>query len=130
MLVSRVKEVREDLNLSQKELAEKAGVSRQTIYHLEKGTYNPRTDLSLNLSIILEKTVGEIFFFDPIIWDLIGKKTTNELEEISQRVGISIEMFYKLKNLDEDQLLTVFTENQLHEIANAFGVDFEDLFIE
>ena len=129
-MVSRVKEVREAQNMSQKELAEKAEVSRQTIYYLEKGTYNPRTDLSLKLSIILEKPIGEIFFFDPIIWDLIGKKTTNELEDISKQVGITFEELYKLKGLDENQLLTVFTEKQLHKIANAFGVDFEELFIE
>ena len=129
-MVSRVKEVREAQKISQKELAEKAEVSRQTIYHLEKGTYNPRTDLSLRLSLILGKPIGDIFFFDPIIKDLIGKKTANELEEISKQVGISFEELYKLKNLDEDQLLNEFTEKQLHQIANAFGVDFEDLFIE
>ena len=129
-MVSRVKEVREALNMSQKELAENAEVSRQTIYHLEKGTYNPRTDLSLKLSVILDKPVGDIFFFDPIVKDLIGKKTTNELEEISERVGISFEKLYKLKNLDEDKLLDEFSEKQLQAIANAFGVDFEDLFIE
>lgn len=129
-MVSRVKEVREALNMSQKELADKAEVSRQTIYHLEKGTYNPRTDLSLKLSIILEKPIGDIFFFDPIIKDLIGKKTTNELEEISEQVGITFEELYKLKSLEEDQLLNEFTEKQLQKIANAFGVDFEELFIE
>jgi len=129
-MVSRVKEVREALNISQKELAENAEVSRQTIYHLEKGTYNPRTDLSLKLSVILDKPVGDIFFFDPIIKDLIGKKTTNELEKISEQLDIKFEKLYKLKNLDEDQLLNEFTEKQLHQIANAFGVDFEELFIE
>ena len=129
-MVSRVKEVREALNMSQKELAEKAEVTRQTIYYLEKGTYNPRTDLSLKLSMILGKPVGEIFFFDPIIKELIGKKTMNELEEISEQVGIPIEKLYKLKSLEEDQLLIEFTEKQLSDIADAFGLDFEELFIE
>ena len=129
-MASRVKKLREALNMSQKELAENAEVSRQTIYHLEKGTYNPRTDLSLKLSAILDKPVGDIFFFDPIIKDLIGKKTTNELEKISEQLDIKFEKLYKLKDLDEDQLLNEFTEKQLHQIANAFGVDFEELFIE
>ena len=88
------------------------------------------TDLSLKLSIILEKPIGDIFFFDPIIKDLIGKKTTNELEEISEQVGITFEELYKLKSLEEDQLLNEFTEKHLQKIANAFGVDFEELFIE
>ena len=129
-MVSRVKEVREALNMSQKELADNAEVSRQTIYHLEKGTYNPRTDLSLKLSVILDKPVGDIFFFDPIVKDLIGKKTTNELEKISEQLGIKFEKLYKLKNLDEAQLLSIFTEKQLYEIADAFGVEFKALFIE
>jgi putative transcriptional regulator len=129
-MVSRVKELREALNMSQKELSERVNVSRQTIYHLEKGTYNPRMDLSLKLRETLGKPVEEIFSLEPIIQDLIGKKTTNELEEISRQVGIAFEGLYKLKSLEEDQLLKKFTENQLKKIANAFGVDFEELFIE
>jgi len=129
-MTSRVKELREALNMSQKELSEQVNVSRQTIYHLEKGTYNPRMDLSLKLRETLGKSVEEIFSLEPIIKDLIGKKTTNELEEISKQVGITFEELYKLKSLEEDQLLNEFTEKQLHKIANAFGVDFEELFHE
>ncbi len=129
-MASKVKELRESLNMTQKELADRAEVSRQTIYHLEKGTYNPRTDLSLKLSFILEKPVEEIFFFEPIVKILMGKKTSDDLEKISMKVGISFNEFYKLKNLDESQLLTEFTEEQLHEIADAFGVEFKELFIE
>ena len=129
-MVSRVKELREALNMSQKELSEQVDVSRQTIYHLEKGTYNPRMDLSLKLRETLGKPVEEIFSLERIIKDLIGKKTTNELEDISEQVGIKFEDLYKLKNLDEGQLLKEFTEEQLHDIADAFGVDFEELFIE
>ncbi len=128
-MVSRVKELREALNMSQKELSERVEVTRQTIYHLEKGTYNPRMDLSLKLRETLGKSVEEIFSLEPIIKDLIGKKTTNELEDISEQVGISFEKLYKLKNLDESQLLNEFTETQLHKIANAFGVEFKELFI-
>ena len=97
-MVSRVKELREALNMSQKELSEQVDVSRQTIYHLEKGTYNPRMDLSLKLRETLGKPVEEIFSLEPIIKDLIGKKTTNELEDISEQVGIKFEDLYKLKN--------------------------------
>jgi len=129
-MVSRVKELREALNMSQKELSEQVNVSRQTIYHLEKGTYNPRMDLSLKLRETFGKPVEEIFSLEPIIKDLIGKKTTNELEEISKQVGISFEDLYKLKNLDESKLLKEFTEKQLQKIANAFGVDFKELFME
>jgi len=129
-MVSRVKELREALNMSQKELSEQVDVSRQTIYHLEKGTYNPRMDLSLKLRETLGKPVEEIFSLEPIIKNLIGKKTANELEDISEQVGITFEELYKLKNLDESQLLKEFSIEQLQDIADAFGVDFEELFIE
>jgi putative transcriptional regulator len=129
-MVSRVKELREALNMSQKELSEQVNVSRQTIYHLEKGTYNPRMDLSLKLRETLGKPVEEIFSLEPIITDLIGKKTTNELEDIAKEVDLSFEDLYKLKNLDESELLNEFSEEQLQDIADAFGVDFEELFIE
>jgi putative transcriptional regulator len=47
--------------MSQAELAEKVGVSRQTIVAIEKGNYNPSVELALRLSKVLEATVEELF---------------------------------------------------------------------
>lgn len=49
------------LNLTQQELAEKIGVSRQTINALEAGKYIPSTVLALKLSKLFNKPVNEIF---------------------------------------------------------------------
>jgi putative transcriptional regulator len=49
------------LNLTQQELAEKIGVSRQTINALEAGKYIPSTVLALKLSRLFDKPVNEIF---------------------------------------------------------------------
>ncbi|MBY8963055.1 helix-turn-helix transcriptional regulator [Flavobacterium sp. D11R37] len=49
------------LNLTQQELAEKIGVSRQTINALEAGKYIPSTVLALKLSKLFDKPVNEIF---------------------------------------------------------------------
>jgi len=48
-------------NLTQQDLAEKIGVSRQTINALEAGKYVPSTVLSLKLAKLFSKTVNEIF---------------------------------------------------------------------
>lgn len=47
--------------LSQTELAERTGVSRQTIANIEKGNYSPSVYLALSICKVLEKTVEEVF---------------------------------------------------------------------
>lgn len=49
------------LDLSQAELAEQAGVSRQTIANIERGNYSPSVYLALDVCRILGKTVEEVF---------------------------------------------------------------------
>lgn len=48
-------------NLTQQDLAERIGVSRQTINALEAGKYVPSTVLALKLSKLFDKQVNEIF---------------------------------------------------------------------
>ena len=50
--------------ISQQELAEVVGVSRQTIYAIENGKFIPSTELALKLSAYFGKTVNEIFSLD------------------------------------------------------------------
>ncbi|MBR5964265.1 MAG: helix-turn-helix transcriptional regulator [Bacteroidaceae bacterium] len=47
--------------MSQQELAEKTGVSRQTINAIELGKFNPSTVLALKMSLVFGITVNEIF---------------------------------------------------------------------
>lgn len=49
------------LNLTQEELAEKIGVSRQTINSIEANRYVPSTVLALKLSALFKKPVNEFF---------------------------------------------------------------------
>lgn len=62
-LKNRVKEIRTEKKISQEELAEKTGTTRQTIIAIEKGTYNPTTKLALLISLVLDKKVEELFYF-------------------------------------------------------------------
>lgn len=56
-----VRKWRRWLELSQAELAERAGVSRQTIANIERGNYSPSVHLALDICRELGKTVEEIF---------------------------------------------------------------------
>ncbi|EEI16091.1 helix-turn-helix transcriptional regulator [Corynebacterium lipophiloflavum] len=49
------------LDMSQAELAEAAGVSRQTIANIEKGNYSPSVHLALRICRTLGKTVEQVF---------------------------------------------------------------------
>lgn len=55
---------RAKLNLTQQELAEKVGVSRQTINSIEAERYVPSTVLALKISEVFNTNVNEIFFLD------------------------------------------------------------------
>ncbi|MFC4305265.1 helix-turn-helix transcriptional regulator [Cohnella boryungensis] len=62
---NRVKVARiEKGNLSQEELAELIGVSRQTISLIESGKYNPTIKLCLALSKVLNKKLDALFWIE------------------------------------------------------------------
>ncbi|AWH84512.1 transcriptional regulator [Flavobacterium album] len=58
---NNIKVQRAIFNFTQQDLAEKIGVSRQTINALEAGKYVPSTVLALKLSRLFGKNVNEIF---------------------------------------------------------------------
>ena len=61
---NRLKIERAILDLTQEELANKIGVSRQTISSIEKNRYIPSTVLSLRLSNLFGKPVNDFFELD------------------------------------------------------------------
>ncbi|MDO5076485.1 helix-turn-helix transcriptional regulator [Corynebacterium sp.] len=56
-----VRKYRRWAELSQAELAQQVGVSRQTIANIEKGNYSPSVHLALAICRILGKTVEQVF---------------------------------------------------------------------
>jgi putative transcriptional regulator len=60
-LKNKIREMRLKKDLSQAELADIIGVSRQTIISIEKGICVPSTFLALKLSKLFGKTVNELF---------------------------------------------------------------------
>ena len=61
---TRIKELRARYDLTQEDLAKEAGVTRQTIVYLEKGTYNPSLDLAHRVAKVLRTSIDELFVFD------------------------------------------------------------------
>ncbi|MCC2256027.1 helix-turn-helix transcriptional regulator [Ruminococcus sp. CLA-AA-H200] len=63
VLRNHLKEARAEKKLSQAQLAEIVGVSRNTISSIETGQFNPTAKLALVLCIALDKKFEELFFF-------------------------------------------------------------------
>lgn len=58
----RVKSARAAKDLSQQQLADLVGVSRQTISAIEKGDYNPTINLCIAICKALDRTLDELFW--------------------------------------------------------------------
>mgnify|MGYP003541422455 FL=1 len=63
ILKNRIKEARAEKGLSQAELANLVGVSRNTISSIETGQFSPTAKLALVLAIALNKKFEELFYF-------------------------------------------------------------------
>lgn len=59
-----VKQLRTERNWSQEDLAERLGVSRQTILSIERGKYDPSLPLAFKIAKLLEHRLEDIFTTD------------------------------------------------------------------
>ena len=58
---TKIKELRARYDLTQDDLADMVGVTRQTMLHLEKGRYNPSLVLAWKIAKALHSTIAEVF---------------------------------------------------------------------
>ena len=63
ILKNRLKDARAEKKLSQGQLAELVGVSRNTISSIETGQFNPTAKLALILCVALDKKFEDLFYF-------------------------------------------------------------------
>ncbi len=63
VLKNNIKAVRTEQGLSQSQLAQMVGVSRNTISSIETGQFNPTAKLALVLCIALDRKFEELFYF-------------------------------------------------------------------
>lgn len=64
ILKNRLKAARTEKRLSQTELAEMVGVSRNTISSIETGQFNPTAKLTLILCVALDLHFEDLFYFE------------------------------------------------------------------
>jgi putative transcriptional regulator len=63
---TRIKELRAKYNLTQDELADIVGVTRQTMLYLEKGKYNPSLLMAYRVAKALKSTIDEVFTIEDV----------------------------------------------------------------
>ncbi len=51
--------------MTQKALAEKVGVTRQTIIAIENAKYSPTLELAFQIAAVFEKPLGDVFTYEP-----------------------------------------------------------------
>lgn len=61
---NNIVEIRKQNKIKQLQLAAAVGVSRQSIYSIEKGKFTPTVDTALKIAKFFGKPVEEIFFLD------------------------------------------------------------------
>ena len=61
---NKVKLARVEYDLTQQQLAEKVGITRQTISLIEKGKYNPTLKLCLEICYVVNKSLDELFWVE------------------------------------------------------------------
>lgn len=66
---NHLKVARARKNLTQAQLADQVGVSRQAVNNIEKGNFNPSTLLALKMAKVLETPIAELFELEENDWE-------------------------------------------------------------
>ena len=64
IIKTRIKELHARYDLTQDDLANMVGVTRQTMLYLEKGKYNPSLVLAYKIATALKSTLEEVFIIE------------------------------------------------------------------
>jgi len=79
-IFNRISVLRNERNISRKELAKKIGVNFQTVGYLEREEYNPSLDLAFKISEYFGLPVEIIFSIEPL------KPLSEELKELKDKL--------------------------------------------
>lgn len=119
--MSNMKSLRQEVGITQEQLAEIVGVSRQTVSYLEKGEYNPSLKIAHDIARYFEKSIDDIFTYEPVI--TIKRKQFNlTQEQLASLIGIDVEDLKKLENEDYTGSMEL-----INKIAKQLNCEIEDL---
>lgn len=94
-----MKIARVEKDLSQKELADIVGVTRQTIGMIESGKFNPSLKLCTDICIALDKTLNDLF------WDDDNKNMAGDIEMVLLKtVNNQFELDVVKELLDDNEI--------------------------
>lgn len=71
---TRIQELRKAKKLSQAELADLMGVTRQTIISLEKERYTASLELAFKIARFFGKSIEDIFIFEEVASDAVENR--------------------------------------------------------
>ena len=60
-IITKLKSVRESRGMTQQELADRIGMRRETILHLENNRYNPSLEMALKIAQVFDLRVEDLF---------------------------------------------------------------------
>ena len=60
-IITNLKSVRESMGMTQQELADRIGMRREAILHLEKNRYNPSLEMALKIAQVFNLKVEDLF---------------------------------------------------------------------
>ncbi len=130
--LSSIKERRKKLGWTQKELAEKSGVSQSAITKIEKGDMNPSYTLAVKIFKALDegerekyegKKAKDLMNTDVIF--LSSKDRVKKARELMKEHGIS-----QIPVVDGDKVVGMITENDILEGYEKHGAGVIDLLVE
>lgn len=62
IMLNSVQELRTQKGMTQEDLAQRVGVSRQTVISIEKGNYTPSILLAIKVARIFRRAVEDVFY--------------------------------------------------------------------
>jgi putative transcriptional regulator len=65
VIKAKLKVFRAMRDLTQEDLANEIGVTRQTVIAIEKGKYNPSLELAFKVAMFFEASLEDIFVYEP-----------------------------------------------------------------
>jgi len=105
---NRLKEFRQKQELSQEDLAEELGISRQSIISLEQGKHMPSLPLAINMCKFFDSAFEEVF--------QLHDEITREIDEVFNDQKSNIKIINKPKGADPSTLLGVGKENKMNDL--------------